>query len=156
MTRLCELRNANCLAGSRELGSLWPGSIGASEEQEQEQHVMKFHCQPTGSRRQMLAVCCAHGASCLTVLAHSLRLKTVDEHRVGCDRLGQGRRALEPGSRRGAWRVVLSFISSLECVPSALAYCCQRVEGWEVVTWWPWQLAICLPGRAWLQSRLNQ
>lgn len=31
----------------------------------------------------------------------------------------------------GTWRVVLSFISSLECVPSALAYCCQRVAGWE-------------------------
>lgn len=111
---------------------------------------MKFHCQPTGSRRQMLAVCCAHEASCLTALAHGLRLKTVDEQRVGCDRLGQGRRG---SMEKGAWRVVLSFISSLECVPSALAYCCQWVAGWEgrLVA-----LAICLPGRAWLQSRLNQ
>lgn len=65
---------------------------------------MKFHCQPTGSRRQMLAVCCAHEASCLTVLAHSLRLKTVDEHRVGCDRLGQGRRALRE------WNMACSFV----------------------------------------------
>lgn len=34
----------------------------------------------------MLAMCCAH-VVCLTVLAHGLRLKTVDEQRVG-DRTG--------------------------------------------------------------------
>lgn len=57
---------------------------------------MKFHCQPTGSRRQMLAMCCAH-VVCLTVLAHGLRLKTVDEHRVGADRLVERERRVGHG-----------------------------------------------------------